>query len=144
MHLIMSLRTHRPPQYKLKPRRSSAGLGLFALDDIPKGRFLIEYTGKLMVDDEAQEIGGRYLFEIGNGKTVEGSTRANIARYINHACRPNCEIRTRGNLVEIWSTKHIKAGKEINYDYGKEYWEHYIEPLGCRCDSCALGRKSKN
>jgi uncharacterized protein len=126
----------RAPQFHLATRRSNAGIGLFALETIPKGRFVIEYWGRLMSDAAAQKIGGRYLFEIGNGKTVEGSTRKNIARYANHSCRPNCEIRTRGNRVYLYSRKKIRAGEEITYDYGEEYFDYYLKPLGCRCGRC--------
>lgn len=117
-------------------RRSTSGLGLFAEQEIPKGQFIIEYWGTVLSDAAAQNIGGRYLFEIGNGKTVEGSTRKNIARYANHSCRPNSEIRTQGDRVYLYSRKKIPAGEEITYDYGKEYFDYYLKPLGCRCEKC--------
>lgn len=126
----------RPPPFELRVRRSAAGLGLFTVENIPKGRFVIEYWGKLMRDQDAQKIGGRYLFELENGKTIEGSTRENAARYANHSCRPNCEVRIRGNRVFLFSRKHIRAGEEITYDYGEEYHEYYIKPCGCRCAKC--------
>lgn len=126
----------RPPQFKLRVRKSVAGFGLFADEEIPKGRFVIEYWGKLMTDEAAQKIGGRYLFEIGNGKTIEGSTRKNLARYANHSCRPNSEIRIHGNHVELWSIKTIKVDQEIIYDYGEEYFDYYLKPHGCRCRKC--------
>lgn len=127
----------RPPQFSIKVKRSSSGLGLFAQEAIPKGRFLVEYWGDLMSDDEAQEIGGRYLFELGNGKTIDGSTRKNLARYANHGCKPNAEVRIKGNRVFLFSIKIIKMGEEITYDYGEEYFDYYIKPHGCRCESCS-------
>lgn len=126
----------RPSQFKLRVRRSVSGLGLFAAQDIPKGRFVIEYWGKPMSDEDAQKIGGRYLFELENGKTIEGSTRQNTARYANHSCRPNSEVRIQGNRVSLFSCKKIRAGTEITYDYGEEYHEYYIKPCGCRCAKC--------
>ena len=116
----MLSRTPRPPQFDLRVQKSPAGLGLFANEEIPTGRFIIEYWGKLMTDEAAQKIGGRYLFEIGNGKTIVGTTRQNTARYANHSCRPNSEIRTQGNRVFLYSLKKIKEGQEITYDYGEE------------------------
>lgn len=130
----------RPSVFALRARRSVTGLGLFALEAIPKGRFIIEYWGKLMSDEAAQKVGGRYLFEIGNGKTIEGSTRENTARYANHSCRPNAEIRTQGSRVFLFSIKKIKPGDEITYDYGEEYHDYYIKPCGCRCDSCTKNK----
>ena len=127
----------RPAPFKLSTRRSATGFGLFAGERIPKNRFVIEYWGKLITDDEANYVGGKYLFEIGNGKTIVGTTRENIARYINHACNPNCESRTVGNRIYIHSIRPIKPGEELTYDYGKEYFNHYIKPHGCRCETCA-------
>lgn len=126
----------RPPQFSLSVRRSASGLGLYADEDIPKGRFVIEYWGELMPDAQAQKIGGKYLFELENGKTIVGTTRKNTARYANHSCRPNCEVRIVGNRVFIFSLRKIRAGEEIAYDYGKEYFNYYIKPYGCTCKKC--------
>jgi SET domain-containing protein len=126
----------RPQIVPLRVGRSQSGLGIFAVEDIPKNTFLIEYWGKLVSSDVADRVGGRYLFDLENGKAVLGGTRKNIARYINHACRPNAEVRFSKNRIYIYSTKRIKAGEEITYDYGKEYFNEYIKPHGCRCASC--------
>jgi SET domain-containing protein len=126
--------------YLLKIKRGTSGLGLFTEQSIPKGRFVIEYWGELLTDEEANRVGGKYLFEIGNGKTVNGVTRKNSARYINHCCKPNCQSRTVGNRVFIYAIESIEAGQELTYDYGKEYVRFYIKPYGCRCRVC-LRRK---
>lgn len=126
----------RPPQFRLCVKRSTAGLGLYAQEEIPKGRFIIEYWGKLLPDAQAQKIGGKYLFELENGKTILGTTRKNTARYVNHSCRPNSEVRILGNRVWIFSLRKIRIGDEINYDYGKEYFDYYIKPNGCSCKKC--------
>ena len=36
-------------------------------------------------------IENKYLFELNNRWTIDGSVRKNVARYINHACKPNAE-----------------------------------------------------
>ncbi|OGH62102.1 MAG: hypothetical protein A2848_01340 [Candidatus Magasanikbacteria bacterium RIFCSPHIGHO2_01_FULL_50_8] len=130
-------RPHRPPQFKLRTRKSAAGIGLYAEEAIPKNRFVIEYWGKLVSDARAEKILGKYLFDLENGKHIAGGTRKNIARYINHSCRPNCESRTVGNRVYIFSIKKIKAGDELTYDYGEEYFDGFIKEVGCRCVKCA-------
>lgn len=128
--------TPRPPQFALRVGRSAAGLGLFAVEDIPKGRFVIEYWGKILSDAEAQQIGGKYLLDLENGKTIVGTTRKNTARYANHSCRPNCEIRIAGNRAFLFSRRKIRVGEEITYDYGEEYFDYYLKPHGCRCKKC--------
>lgn len=122
--------------YALRVKRGTSGLGLFAEVAIPRGKFVIEYWGELLTDAQASERGGKYLFELGNGKTVDGATRQNTARYINHACKPNCEIDIVGNRIFISTVKRIEAGDELNYDYDTEYFEAYIKPYGCKCASC--------
>jgi len=123
----------RAPQFAVTVRRGASGFGLFAQEDIPRGRFVVEYHGSIVTDDEADAIGGRYLFELGDGKTIDGSARTNIARYANHGCLPNCETRQVGNRVYIFTRRKVRAGEELLHDYGKEYFRHYIKPHGCRC-----------
>lgn len=132
----MKYSTPRPPQYKLRVGKSSAGQGLFAEQEIPHHRFIVEYFGDIINDDEAQKIGGRYLFDLENGKTINGASRHNIARYINHRCRPNAEARQVGNRIYLFSVRKINPGDEISYHYGKEYCDEYIKPHGCKCPSC--------
>lgn len=69
--------------------------------------------------------------------------RKNVARYINHSCRPNAEsdVRPRERKVFIRAIKNIEAGDEINYDYGTDYFKAYLKPIGCKCASCETKRK---
>ncbi len=126
-----------PGDYDTAVRRSSAGLGLFAVDNIPKGKCIIEYVGRTISEAEEYTINSKYLFEVSKKKTIDGKPRVNKAGYINHSCRPNAEPEIRKGRVFIMSRRGIKAGEEITYDYGKEYWKEYIEPHGCRCAKCA-------
>lgn len=132
------------PNFPVKVKRSSAGLGLFAETDIPKGRRIIEYGGWLISTQEGDDLEdrNRYVFNINKRWDLDGSPRWNTTRYINHACRPNSEAITVGNHVMITSAKKIKAGEEITYHYGKEYVDGYIKPLGCRCRTCVKKAKS--
>lgn len=133
----------RPRIYALRVGRSATGFGIFAEEDIPARRFVIEYWGKLVKSEKADYIGGRYLFDLENGYTVLGGTRKNVARYVNHACRPNSEVRFSKNRIYIYTTKRIKAGDEVTYDYGKEYFDMFIKPHGCRCRTCVKKRAKK-
>jgi uncharacterized protein len=116
--------------------RSRAGLGLFATRPIPKGKFLLKYWGPLVTNKEADEINNKYLFEISKRWTIDGSGRRNIARYINHSCRPNAETDVVKGEVLITIRKTIQPGEEITYDYGKDYFDTFIKPHGCRCPKC--------
>lgn len=138
--MIPSSPSPRLPLFLLRVRRGIAGFGIFAVEEIPIRRFIIEYWGKLVPSDVADKVRGRYLFDLENGKAILGGTRKNGARYVNHACRPNAEVRISKNRIFIYSTKRIKAGEEITYNYGKEYFNAFIKPRGCTCKTCAKRR----
>lgn len=128
--------------YDLRVKRSRAGLGLFTFSPIKKGACIIEYTGKLLTQKEEDESNSLYLFRISEKKTIDGRPRWNKAGYINHSCRPNCEIDIYRGHIWVMAKRNIKAGEELAYDYDKEYFDEYIKPKGCRCDKC-LEKKGK-
>ena len=131
----------KKPAYAVKVKRSNAGLGLFADENIPKNKFIIEYFGRELKPEEHYTSRSVYLFEINSKKTIDGSIRENTARYINHSCKPNCEVEIKKGSVLISSIKNIKKGEELNYDYGKEFWNEHIKPKGCKCESCISKRQ---
>lgn len=103
-----------------------------------KGQFIIEYVGPILTEAEADKKGGKYLFEITKDKTINGTARSNRARYLNHSCRPNCEAKIKGDRVFISARRRILPGEELCYDYGKEYFNEFIKPHGCRCAKCCM------
>ncbi len=127
--------------------RSRTGLGLFATQPIKKGSKIIRYFGPMLDCNKKKDdaVENKYLFQITKRWTVDGSVRKNIARYINHACKPNAEsdVNTRKLKITIRAIKNIEPGEEINYDYGTEYFKEYLKPIGCKCDSCEKKRKKK-
>jgi hypothetical protein len=127
--------------------RSRTGLGLFATRPIKKGAKIVRYIGPLLDSKKKKDdaIENKYLFELNNRWTIDGSVRKNIARYINHACKPNAEsdVMPRKRKVVIRAIKNISPGEEINYDYGTDYFKAYLKPIGCKCDACEKKRKKK-
>lgn len=125
--------------------RSRTGLGLFATAPIEKGALIVEYTGRRIPTRLAQERearGSRYMFEINSRWTIDGSGRRNVARYLNHACRPNAEAETVRGRIMIRAIKSIRPGDEITYDYGRDYFELFFRQTGCKCGTC-LRRRHK-
>jgi hypothetical protein len=127
--------------------RSRTGLGLFATQPIKKGTKIVRYFGPLLDSKKKKDdaIENKYLFELNGRWTIDGSVRENVARYINHACRPNAEsdVKPRKRKVFIRAIKKIEPGEEINYDYGTDYFKAYLKPIGCKCVACEKKRKKK-
>jgi uncharacterized protein len=125
--------------------RSRTGLGLFATKPIKKGTKIVRYFGPLLDSKKKKDdaIENKYLFELNNRWTIDGSVRQNVARYINHACKPNAEsdVKPRKRKVVIRAIKNIEPGDEINYDYGTDYFKAYLKPIGCKCNACEKKRR---
>jgi len=123
--------------------KASTGLGLATKIPINKGEVVIEYVGNIITAKEADERPNRYLFEINSRWTIDGAVRSNLARYINHTCKKaNCEAEQRGKQIFITAARNIAAGEELRYDYGKEHFDEYIKPIGCKCDWCLAKPKT--
>jgi SET domain-containing protein len=120
----------------LAVKRTATGLGLFTLKTIPRDKRIVEYTGPILSNEEVDKRTGKYFFELDEKRSVDGSSRQNIARYINHSCRPNARGYTSGRRIWIWSLREIKAGEQITINYGKSYFEEHIKPVGCKCETC--------
>lgn len=127
--------------FKVIKAEKGLGFGLKTLTPFKKGDFVIEYVGIKRLNKEIEEHTGKYLFEIDKTYTIDGSPRWNTARYINHSCRPNCEVEINKGKIEIMAIKKIAIGDELTYDYGKEYFDEFIKPIGCKCIKC-LKKKS--
>ena len=121
--------------------RSKTGLGLFATDTIKRGTRIIRYIGKKMTNAEADKLHTKYVFELNSRYSLDGKSRKNIARYINHSCKPNSTIDISRGQIHIKSIRRIEPGDEITYNYGRGYFDAFIKPKGCKCPTCDQKRR---
>ncbi len=126
--------------------RSVTGLGLFAVKTIKRGAYIATYRGPRLLNEEAdrrEARGARYMFELNSKFTIDGSSRSNVARYINHSCWPNATPIFRGGKIVIRALRTISPGEEITYDYGPEYLAYFIESGGCQCAGCRVRKAAR-
>jgi uncharacterized protein len=119
--------------------RSLTGLGLFATKSIKRGAYIATYRGRRISNEEAarrEARGARYMFELNSRWTIDGSPRWNVARYINHSCRPNAKPVGRKGGIVIVALRSIAPAEEITYDYGQEYLDFFFKGGACRCVAC--------
>ena len=133
----MAKRSFATGEYTLMVRRSRTGRGLFTGDPIEKGQCIVEYTGRALSEAEMYASKSKYLFAISQTKTIDGWEKSNIARYINHSCRPNCESEISRGRIYVMAKRRIMAGEELFYDYDTEYFNAHIKPKGCMCSKCS-------
>jgi SET domain-containing protein len=123
--------------------RSKTGLGAFAIVPIRRGQFIVKYWGRRIANEEADRLNNKYLFELNSRWTIDGAGRKNMARYINHACRPNAEARISKGSIRIHAIKNIKPGDEITYHYGRPYLDEFFGRTGCKCGHCSKKSRRK-
>lgn len=125
-------------QRRIQTRRSGVhGKGVFALQDIAEGETIIEYVGEIISWPEAQarhphdpqDPNHTFYFHIDEDHVIDALFGGNSSRWINHACDPNCEADESGGRVFIKALRNIRAGEELNYDYGLIIDERYTPKL---------------
>ncbi len=118
-------------------RRSNLhGWGIFTLDPITKNTRIIDYDGELIDHKESLKRETRYLkngciwcFTVNRRWVRDANVGGNLARFINHACSPNCYSHVVGKTIWIRASRNIEPGEELTYNY---YTDGEKE-IPCRC-----------
>jgi SET domain-containing protein len=118
-------------------RRSNVhGWGVFAGERITKNTRIIDFAGELIDHAESLKRETRYLkrgeiwcFTVNRRWVRDAHVGGNVARFINHACKPNCYSQIVGDTIWIRAGRTIEPGEELTYDYYTD-GEQIIQ---CRC-----------
>jgi len=114
-------------------------LGLFAATAIKASTRILPYDGEKISKEESLRRlahGNAYIFAFNDRYDIDGQTRTNTARFINHSCEPNCHTISTRRTIWIVALRDITPGEELtyNYGYGPEDYEHY--PCHCGAENC--------
>jgi len=123
------------------------GWAVRTLVRVPRGRFVIEYVGEMLTQDQAQKYGQiydgikrSYLYDLDYPEskrtpdfTLDGFHASNVGRFINHSCDANLKIfRVYVESTYKWlshigmyAMRDIEAGEELSYDYN--YGRHDLQ-----------------
>ena len=140
-------RTSRKPAYVVR-HSPIHGRGVFAARTIRQGTDIIEYRGRRISMDAAEDLPDSdpdnpfhtFLFELNDGRVINAGSGGNAARWINHSCQPNCEpYEDDEGRVYIAAKRTIRAGEELAYDYklnvpGRKT-ARLMADYACRCGS---------
>ena len=133
---------------RIQVRQSGVhGKGVYAIRPINKGEVVIEYKGEMVTWKQAErrhphdpdDPDHTFFFHIDDKHVIDAAYGGNAARWINHACKPNCEsdIDEQRYRVYIRALRRIEPGEELFYDYGLVIDEPYTKKLkkqfACRC-----------
>lgn len=122
------------------------GKGVFAARAITPGERIIEYRGERIDWNEALRraearggpINHTFFFSLADGRVIDGGSRGNVARFINHSCEPNCEaFEHEDGRVYLYAMQPIAAGEELSYNYALVYDGRHTAAVkrafACRC-----------
>ena len=119
-----------------KRRSPIQGSGVFATQVITKNTRIIHYAGEKISNSESLKRERRYIrkghiwcFKLTNRTVIDAGVGGNVARFINHSCRPNCYIDIKKGVIWIRASRTIRKGEELAYDYNTD-GEGLIK---CRC-----------
>lgn len=123
------------------------GRGVFATAPMARDERIIEYTGEVIDWPEAMrrhphdpdDPHHTFYFSLEGGRVIDAKVGGNSARWINHACAPNCQADETDGRVFIRALRALKPGDELFYDYGLVLDERHTAKLkkqyACRCGS---------
>ena len=85
---------------KIRRRKSKLhGFGVFAVEPINKNKRIIDYAGELITNKQSESREDRYLrngciwvFRVNRDWSRDANVGGNVARFINHSCKPNCWV----------------------------------------------------
>ena len=124
------------------------GFGVRSCRTWAPGQIIMEYTGEIVSEGECQrrmreEYKDKqcyYLMELERGLIIDG-TKGSMARFINHSCEPNCEVR----MVKVNGTPRmgvfageagVATGEELTYDYNFDNFGKSQQQCFCGAETC--------
>jgi len=106
------------------------------LQSIPKNKRIVDYAGEKITSKDSSPREEAYLarghiwcFKLNNRWVIDAAVGGNIARFINHACKPNCYSHIVDGTIWIRAARSIRKGEELTYNYNTEG----AAEIPCRC-----------
>lgn len=128
-------------KYSLRIGRSPIHqVGVFAVEEIPRGKKVIEYTGERLTLSQTVArfkrtwAPGRptYLLRLNRRWELDGAVNGSGAERINHCCDPNLKSKTIRGRAWFFSRRRIHVGEELTLDYR---FSPQAPVVPCRCGS---------
>jgi uncharacterized protein len=130
-------------------RRSGIhGRGVYARCLIREDETVCEYKGEIISEAEVarrypenmEGLNHTFVFGVAHNHNIDGGSKGNIARWINHSCAPNCDTYEKDKRMFVRAARDIRAGEELSYDYAIEAGERLTKAVKARWP-CWCGAK---
>ncbi|KAI9279736.1 hypothetical protein BC943DRAFT_297902 [Umbelopsis sp. AD052] len=130
-------------------RTEKKGYGLRALADLECNQFIMEYIGEVIPNSEfirrtkeysTEGVKHFYFMTLKSDEIIDATRKGCLARFINHSCRPNCVTQKwvvgKTMRIGIFTSRNIKAGEELTFDYKFERYGAVAQPCYCGEPNC--------
>ena len=134
---------------RIAVRRSGIhGRGVFARRLLREDETVCEYKGEIISEAEVARrypedmhgLNHTFIFGVAHDHNIDGGSRGNIARWINHSCAPNCDTYEKDKRIFVRAARDIRPGEELSYDYAIEAGERLTKAVKARWP-CWCGAK---
>ncbi|CAF4826885.1 unnamed protein product [Pieris macdunnoughi] len=134
------------------------GWGVRTKHRITSGDFILEYVGEVVSDKEFKERMAtryardthHYCLHLDGGLVIDGHRMGGDGRFVNHSCRPNCEMQkwtSNGTFrMALFALRDIDPDEELTYDYNFSLFNPAVgQPCKCDSEDCrgVIGGKSQ-
>lgn len=129
-------------QYTFDLIQARVGVGVICSESIPRGAFVVEYIGEVLLAEDADERNNkRYQAELRTksywegqmGVVIDAINCGNASRFMNHSCDPNCIMFdynwANTSRLGIFALRDIPALQELTFTYR----ERSRTQFECRC-----------
>ena len=153
-----AIQKHLSPAVVERFMTKEKGWGIRTKTAIPGGTFIMEYLGEVVTDKEFkrrmqtdyQKDSHHYCLHLGEGLVIDGHRMGGECRFVNHSCKPNCEMQKWSvngvYRMGLFSLKSLPVDEELSYDYNFSLFNPH-EGQACRCntENCrgVIGGKSQ-
>lgn len=140
----LAIQKHLSPAVVERFMTEEKGWGIQTKTAIPAGTFIMEYLGEVVTDKEFkrrmhtdyQKDSHHYCLHLGEGLVIDGHRMGGECRFVNHSCKPNCEMQkwfVNGVYrMGLFSLKQLQPDEELTYDYNFSLFNPH-EGQTCRC-----------
>ena len=140
----MNIQKHLSSAVVQRFMTTAKGWGVKTKSEIPAGTFIMEYLGEVVTDKEFkrrmhtdyQQDSHHYCLHVGEGLVIDGHRMGGECRFVNHSCKPNCEMQkwsVNGSWrMALFSRGQIPSNEELTYDYNFSLFNPH-EGQTCHC-----------
>ncbi|KAJ5766495.1 uncharacterized protein N7511_004111 [Penicillium nucicola] len=135
------------------------GYGVRSNRSFDPNQIIVEYTGEILTQSECEKRmrtvyknNDCYYLMYFDQNMIIDATRGSIARFVNHACEPNCRMEKwtvagKPRMALFAGDRGISTGEELSYDYNFDpYSNKNVQQCRCGSENCRgfLGPRLKD